>query len=100
MILVKKVGILLQKTELEFENEGVLNPAAIQIGDVVHLFFRAVQTGNYSTIGYCRIDGSLTVADRWGKPIIVPESDFESQGLEDVRIVQGFSSIYCNGSDL
>ncbi len=29
MIDVKKEGILLSKTENEFENEGVLNPAAI-----------------------------------------------------------------------
>ena len=33
MIEVKKEGILLSKTEFEFENEGVLNPAAIREGD-------------------------------------------------------------------
>jgi hypothetical protein len=30
MIGVKKEGIILTKTDLEFENEGVLNPAAIR----------------------------------------------------------------------
>ncbi len=88
MIQVKKEGILLEKSELEFENEGVLNPAAMQDGNIVHLFYRAVQSGNHSTIGYCRLDGPLTVADRWEKPIIVPELDFESQGVEDARIVK------------
>ena len=88
MIQIKKEGILLEKTEFEFENEGVLNPAAMQEGNIVHLFYRAVQTGNRSTVGYCRLDGPLTVAERWEKPIIVPELDFESQGVEDARIVK------------
>lgn len=88
MIEVKKEGILLTKTDLEFENEGVLNPAAIREGDDVHLFYRAVRRGNHSTIGYCRLDGPLTVAERWEKPFLVPEFDYESQGVEDPRIVK------------
>ena len=51
MIEVKKEGIILNKTELGFENDGVLNPAAIRVGDQVRIFYRAVRTGNYSTIG-------------------------------------------------
>jgi len=59
MIEVKKEGIILYKTKLEFENEGVLNPAVIREGDSVHLFYRAVRKGNHSSIGYCRLDGPL-----------------------------------------
>jgi len=88
MIIVKKEGIILKKTELEFENEGVLNPAAIREGDSVHLFYRAVQNGNHSSIGYCRLDGPLTVAERLDEPVIVPESEYESHGVEDPRIVK------------
>ncbi len=73
MIKVKKEGILLSKTELEFENEGVLNPAAIREGNDVHMFYRAVQHGNHSTISYCRLGGPLKVVERWDKPIMVPE---------------------------
>ena len=62
MLDVKKEGIIITHTQLEFENEGVLNPAVIRDGDSVHLFYRAVQYGNHSTIGYCRLDGPLTVA--------------------------------------
>ena len=72
MIEVKKEGIILEKTELGFENEGVLNPAVIRQGDSVHIFYRAVQTGNHSTIGYCRLDGPLTVTESWKKPVIDP----------------------------
>ncbi len=88
MIEVKKEGILLSKTDLEFENEAVLNPATIREGDSVHVFYRAVRNGNHSSIGYCRLDGPLTVAERWEKPFMIPEFDYESQGVEDPRIVK------------
>jgi len=88
MTEVKKEGILLRKTDLEFENEGVLNPAVFRDGDSVHLFYRAVRNGNHSSLGYCRLDGPLTVAERWDKPFMVPEFDFESHGVEDARIVK------------
>ena len=88
MIDVKKEGILLSKTDVEFENEGVLNPAVIRQGDSVHVFYRAVQKGNHSTIGYCRMDGPLTVVERWDKPIMEPEYDYESHGVEDARITK------------
>jgi beta-1,2-mannobiose phosphorylase / 1,2-beta-oligomannan phosphorylase len=87
MIKVKKEGVILKKTHHKFENDGVLNPAAIREGDHVHLFYRAVQKGNLSSIGYCRLDGPLTVAERWDEPILVPEYEYESHGVEDARIV-------------
>lgn len=88
MIEVKKEGIILKKTDLEFENEGVLNPAVIREGDSIHIFYRAVRNGNHSTIGYCRLDGPLNIVERSNKPIMVPELEFESQGVEDARIVK------------
>ena len=88
MIKVKKEGVLLNKTELEFENEGVLNPAVIRVGDSVHIFYRAVQLWNQSSIGYCRLDGPLNIAERWDKPIMIPEFDYELHGVEDPRIVK------------
>jgi len=88
MIQVKKEGILLSKTDLDFESEAVLNPAVIREGDVVHMYYRAVRNGNKSTIGYCRFDGPLTLTERWEVPFMVPEFDYESQGVEDPRIVK------------
>jgi predicted GH43/DUF377 family glycosyl hydrolase len=88
LIELKKEGILLTKTCLEFENEGVLNPAVVREGDSVHLFYRAVRKGNHSSIGYCRLDGPLTVAERWDKPFMVPEFEYESHGVEDARVVK------------
>jgi len=41
MIKLVKEGIILNKTKLEFENEGVLNPAVIREGENIHLFYHA-----------------------------------------------------------
>ena len=88
MINLIKEGIILSKTDIEFENGAVLNPAVIRVGDSVHIFYRAVKEGNYSSIGYCRLDGPLTLAERWDKPIMVSEFEYESKGVEDARIVK------------
>ena len=88
MISVKKEGVLLSKTLLDFENEGVLNPAAIRVGELVHIFYRAVKMGNHSSIGHCILDGPLVIQKRDTAPVLVPEYQYESQGLEDPRIVK------------
>lgn len=88
MIEVKKEGILIEKTDHGFENEGVLNPAAIREGDYVHLFYRAVSKGNYSSIGYCKLMGPLTVEERLDTPVIFPQTEHELHGVEDPRIVK------------
>lgn len=88
MIQVKKEGIILEKTTLSFEDEGVLNPAVIKEGNFIHVFYRAVSTGNYSSIGYCKLEGPATVIERSDKPILVPQFDYESHGVEDPRIVK------------
>ena len=88
MVNVKKEGILLAKTALVFENEGVLNPAILQEENIVHIFYRALRKGNYSTIGYCKLDGPLTIVERNKKPLLCPEFEYESHGVEDARIVK------------
>jgi beta-1,2-mannobiose phosphorylase / 1,2-beta-oligomannan phosphorylase len=88
MIEVIKEGILLHKSELPFENEGVLNPGVIQIDGVIHVFYRAVSTGNHSSIGYCRLSDPLTVDFRRPTALLEPESSEESKGMEDPRIVK------------
>ncbi|MBI2208578.1 pesticidal protein Cry7Aa [Candidatus Woesearchaeota archaeon] len=87
MVKVRKEGIILKPTDLEFESQGVFNPACMQIGNNVHMFYRAVKEGNYSSIGYCKLEGPLKVVERSKKPILYPEHKFESQGTEDPRIV-------------
>lgn len=88
MIEVKKHGILLNKTILGFENEGVLNPAVISENGVIHMYYRAVAKGNYSSIGYCILKDPLTVSERMDAPLIFPHFDYESHGVEDPRITK------------
>ena len=88
MIAVKKEGILIKKSNLGFENEGVFNPAAIREGEFVHNFYRAVSKGNHSTIGYCKLKGPLTIEERSETPLLFPKFDYESRGIEDPRIVK------------
>lgn len=88
MLSVRRHGIILEKTQNGFENEAVCNPAAIRDGDFVHLYYRAIRKGNYSSIGYCRLKGPLEVVERHEKPLLFPEGEYESQGLEDPRITK------------
>ena len=88
MITIKNEGIILSETELDFENDGVLNPAIMQEGNSVHIFYRAVRRGNYSTIGYAKLDGPLKVVERRQKPLIIPSTNYEIHGIEDPRIVK------------
>jgi predicted GH43/DUF377 family glycosyl hydrolase len=88
MIKVKKDGVILAKTAFLFENEAVLNPAAIREGAFVHLFYRAVSQGNFSSIGYCKLMGPLEVEQRMNVALISSEFDYESHGMEDPRIVK------------
>jgi predicted GH43/DUF377 family glycosyl hydrolase len=93
MIEVKKEGVLLKKTNLGFENEGVLNPAAIRGDGGIHIFYRAVSKGNYSSIGYCKLKEPLSIEERYDSPVLFPQFDYESHGVEDPRIVK-IDSLY------
>lgn len=84
---IKNEGVILEKSELPFENDGVLNPACIEKDGVIHMFYRAVTIGNKSTIGYARLDRNNKVIYRQNSPFLFPEFEYESQGLEDPRIV-------------
>jgi predicted GH43/DUF377 family glycosyl hydrolase len=88
MVSIKKEGILLSKTELSFESEGVLNPAVIKENGKIHLFYRAVAKGNFSSIGYCLLSDPLTIEKRLDVPVLVPEFEYEKHGVEDPRIVK------------
>jgi predicted GH43/DUF377 family glycosyl hydrolase len=88
MIKVTKHGVILKKTDLSFENDSVLNPGIYQEGNTLHMLYRAVRNGNYSTIGYCKLEGPLKVVERNNTPLMIPYSEDASKGIEDPRIVK------------
>ncbi len=88
MITVQKHGIILSPTDNTFEGNGVLNPGIYQENNAVHIFYRAVEEGNFSTIGYAKTDGPLKIANRHAQPLITREWEYEKHGVEDARIVK------------
>jgi len=86
MISIENEGIILEKSNLDFENQAVLNPTCLEKDGVVHMFYRAVRNGNFSTIGYCQFKNNKLIY-RAPAPILRPEFDYEKQGLEDPRII-------------
>lgn len=88
MIEVEKQGVILSPSELGFESSGVLNPGILQEGEQVHFFYRAVEDGNLSTIGYAKSNGPAKIVERLNRPLITRDFDYEKRGVEDPRIVK------------
>jgi predicted GH43/DUF377 family glycosyl hydrolase len=87
MLKVKDEGIVLEKTNLEFENKAVFNPACIQVDDITHMFYRAVNQNDVSSIGYCQLKDNKVIK-RLKEPVLFPEYDYEVKGVEDPRIIK------------
>jgi len=85
MLKVKNEGIILEKTKLPFENKAVFNPACIQVDNITHMFYRAINQHNISSIGYCQLKNNKVVS-RLKEPLLFPEYDYEKMGVEDPRI--------------
>jgi len=87
MVKVIKEGIVLERRALGFEWDGILNPAVIVHANYIHVFYRAVAKGNYSSIGYAKLKNPLEILERMDVPLIFPQFDYEKHGVEDGRIV-------------
>lgn len=84
----ERLGILLEKTALPFENQAVFNPGVYQEGNTVHMFYRAVAIDQTSSIGYCKIENGTEVVERSETPLLIPENKYELKGVEDPRITK------------
>jgi predicted GH43/DUF377 family glycosyl hydrolase len=85
MLKIKDEGIILETTTLGFENKAVCNPACIQVGEVTHMFYRAIDRNNISSIGYCQLKDNKVIK-RLKEPVLFPEHDYEKNGVEDPRV--------------
>jgi predicted GH43/DUF377 family glycosyl hydrolase len=80
----------------------VFNPAAIDLGDSVHILYRAMGDDNTSVIGYAASKNGVKITERLPEPIYVPRADFEmkkagpntNSGCEDPRITKIGDTIY------
>ncbi len=79
-----------------FESREVMNAAAIDINDSIHLLYRAMDAANTSTIGLAVSKNGISIDERLPEPIYAPRADFEmkrgspsgNSGCEDPRIVR------------
>ena len=85
MVEVTRHGILLKPTMNSFENKGVFNPAVVKKGKDIHMYYRAWDKNNTSTVGYARLDSPLNVVERWDKPFMVGTTKYE-KSVEDPRV--------------
>ncbi len=85
MLKITDEGIILEKTDLAFESKAVLNPACVQVGEITHMFYRAVDQNDISSIGYCELENNKIIK-RFDRPVLFPETDYEKMGVEDPRI--------------
>ena len=51
MLKIKDEEIILEKTNLEFENKAVFNQTCIQVDDITHIFYRAINHNDISSKG-------------------------------------------------
>jgi predicted GH43/DUF377 family glycosyl hydrolase len=78
--------IITPRPGVDFEARGTLNPAAFEAEGKIHILYRAVSSGNVSTIGYAVSTDGTTIDECLPEPIYVPRADFEKPGgCEDPR---------------
>ncbi len=87
MLNIRDEGIILEPTGNLFESASVFNPAVIQVGDTVHVFYRAMDNRDYSSVGHATFTPDLKLLNRLDHPVLVPEHYWEIHGVEDPRIV-------------
>ncbi len=64
---------ILHPGKYEFEQEAVMNPAAIHDGDQTHLFYRAIGNDGVSRVGYASSKDGKTFDDRLPYPVFALE---------------------------
>ena len=83
--------VIAPRAELAWEARGTFNPAAVQLGDDVHLLYRALGTDDRSVLGYALSRDGLSIAERLTEPVYEPREPFElssdgGSGCEDPRL--------------
>lgn len=95
-----KENPILTPTTNAFETASVFNPAAIDLGDSVHILYRAMSADHTSTIGYARAKDGVHIDERLPVPVYGPRAEFEmkhregNSGCEDPRVVMIDDRLY------
>ncbi len=95
-------GVLMRPRKgVAWEEKAIFNPAAIDIGGVVRILYRAMGNDNTSVIGYAESENTIDVSLVSDKPAYLPRESFESKGVpggnsgcEDPRLTKIGGTIY------
>jgi predicted GH43/DUF377 family glycosyl hydrolase len=87
--------------EHPWESKATFNPAAIHLGDKVHIIYRAMSEDNTSVFGYATSQDGIHIDYRSPEPIYAPREEFEQKfvpggnsGCEDPRLTQIGARLY------
>ncbi len=69
---------ILEPTSHSWESGGAFNPAAVKVGNKIHLLYRAVGNDSWSRIGYASSKDGVHFDERLPHPVYSPHEWFES----------------------
>ncbi len=94
-------ALLKPRKNIPWEEKAIFNPAAIDIGGVVSILYRAMGNDNTSVIGLAESINATDISFIGDKPIYTPRESFEGKGVpngnsgcEDPRVTQIGNTIY------
>ncbi len=97
----KENPILTPREGLEWEKNGVFNPATIKLDGKIFIVYRAQSGDNISRFGLAVSTDGVKIDEQLAEPIYSPREDFESKkvsdansGCEDPRITQIGDKLY------
>jgi predicted GH43/DUF377 family glycosyl hydrolase len=85
--------ILVPSLHNAWETDNVFNAAAVRFNGLVYLLYRAQGLDRISRIG-CAISTDGYHFNRLHDPVLAPENDFETFGVEDPRVTELDSAFY------
>jgi predicted GH43/DUF377 family glycosyl hydrolase len=69
-----------------WESRYVFNPAVIQLGGRIHIFYRAIGEDMVSRLGYASSKDGYNIEERLPRPVFEPATSYEKHGCEDPRL--------------
>src|SRR5260221_1537300 len=93
---------IISPNENEWEKRSTFNPAAIEAGGKIHIFYRAQSWKNTSTFGYANTTDGVHIDERLNEPVYLPRLHEEQKhtgddgfsGCEDPRMTTIGDKIY------
>jgi len=85
---IEKNPIISPRPGFDWETDGTFNPAAVALGDSVHLLYRAVDSNRISRLGYARSSNGTDITFRSDNPVLEGFADWDEFGCEDPRLTK------------